>query len=689
MQRRGLGSTVVLAVALATAPLAAGAAPRPAPGAEAGAAPAGPASGGGAVRRAIPHGDRNGDRVDDAFERRLRAAAAGDRLAVVVTGLGAAAARHAVGDFALRHRLPLVDGFSATMTAGQARALARRPGVRRVEAVTTVHTMDDGTSRDFGATAAATDRPGLDGSGVGICVIDTGIDPAHEQIQPRTVTFKDFIGTRSTAYDDHGHGTHVASIAAGDGVGGTSAATFAGVAPAAGLWAAKVLSSSGSGSNDGVAAGVQWCAAQSGVRVLSMSLGDDAGGDGTDVVSLAVDNAVAAGDVAVVAAGNAGDGARTIAAPGTAAGAITVGAVAEHSNPVGTDRHDDGIWLAAFSSRGPTVDGRAKPDVTAPGVTVRAADAGTASGYVTFSGTSMATPYVAGAVALGLEAAPQATPANVRSALTATTLDAGAPGVDNEWGAGLVDVRAFVDALAGAAAPRRTPFPAWSRVTGVVPDGGFVDVPIEVSAEGVGQPLAATVAVDGELTCTLFFFGACWSAEFSPDLDVELRRPDGTVAAISECPLSGLSCGVGRQEVVAVRPAVAGTWVLRVFAFSGSPNNGTGGPFAVDVVQGPAGVTEPPPPPVNTVPVADAGPDLSVRANRKTGLGSFTLDGTRSTDADGDLLTHTWTDASGTVVGTGALLALKRAVGTWTFVLRVDDGRGGTSSDTVVVTVRR
>ena len=684
MQRRRFVSTLVLAVALAAVPLAAGAAPRPEPG---------PSSGGpgsqGAVQRKVPHGDRNHDRVDDAFEQRLRAAAARDRLDVVVTGLGAAEARHAVGDFALRHRLPLVDGFSATMTAGQARALARRPGVRRVEAVTTVRATDDGTSRDFGATAAATDRPGLDGSGVGICVIDTGIDPAHEQIAPRTVTFKDFIGTRTTAYDDHGHGTHVASIAAGDGAGGTSAATFGGVAPAAGLWAAKVLSSSGSGSNDGVVAGVQWCAAQVGVRVLSMSLGDDAGGDGTDVVSLAVNNAVAGGDVAVVAAGNAGDGARTIAAPGTSTGAITVGAVAEHSNPLGTDRHDDGIWLAAFSSRGPTVDGRVKPDVTAPGVTVRAAQAGTTAGYVTYSGTSMATPYVAGAVALGLEAAPQASPANVRSALTATALDAGAPGTDNEWGAGLVDVRAFVDALAGATAPRRTPFPAWSRVTGVVPNGGFVDVPIEVTAEGVGQPLAATVAVDGTLTCTLFVLGMCWSEEFSPDLDVELRRPDGTIAATSECPLSGLTCGVGRQEVVAVRPAVAGTWVLRLFAFAGSPNNGKGGPFAVDVAQGPTGTSQPPPPPVNTVPVANAGPDLTVRANRKTGLGSFTLDGTRSTDADGDQLAYTWTDAAGATVGSGALLGLKRAVGTWTFVLRVDDGRGGTSSDTVVVTVRR
>ena len=169
--------------------------------------------------------------VDAAFGQRLRTA--GGRREARRRGHrpGRRCGRAIVGGFEVRERLPLVDGFSATLTAGQARALARRPDVRRIEPVTMLHTMDDGTSRDFGVTAAVADRPGLDGSGVGICVIDTGIDPAHEQISPRTVTFRDFIGTATTAYDDHGHGTHVASIAAGDGGGGAQAATFAGVAP--------------------------------------------------------------------------------------------------------------------------------------------------------------------------------------------------------------------------------------------------------------------------------------------------------------------------------------------------------------------------------------------------------------------------------------------------------------------------
>jgi serine protease AprX len=624
--------------------------------------------------------------VDAAFGQRLRSAAAGERLTVVVTGLGAGAAERAVGGFEVRERLPLVDGFSATMTAGQARALARRPDVRRIEPVTMLHTMDDGTSRDFGVTAAVADRPGLDGSGVGICVIDTGIDPAHEQISPRTVTFRDFIGTGTTAYDDHGHGTHVASIAAGDGGGGSQAATFAGVAPAASLYAAKVLNAQGSGPNDAVAAGVQWCAAQPGVQVLSMSLGDSAGGDGTDVVSLAVNAAAAGGDVVVVAAGNGGDQPGTIASPGTATGALTVGAVSDHSNPIGTDRHDDGIWLAAFSSRGPTVDGRTKPDIAAPGVTVRAADAGTAAGYLTLSGTSMATPFVAGAVALGKEQVPGATPAQVRAAMTLTAKDVGAAGADNDYGAGLVDVRAFVDALASPAAARLTAFPTFTRLSGTVPTNGFVDLPIEVPAASVGQPLAATVTIAGQAVCSIF----CLLIEWSPDLDVQLRRPDGTVAASSRCALEGLSCGIGRAEVVATRPSVAGTWTLRVYADTGSPNNGKGGSFAADVSLGPVvGSEPPPPPPANTPPVANAGPDFSVTAAKRGKLATVVLDGFRSTDLDGDPLGFTWRDSSGALVGSTSRVTLQRGIGTHTFTLTVTDGRGGTSTDSVTVTVRR
>ena len=75
---------------------------------------------------------------------------------------------------------------------------------------------------------------GVDGSGAGICIVDTGIDPGHEQLDSKSIVWKDFVGTAATPVDDHGHGTHVASIAVGDGVGGAQAARFRGVAPAAG-----------------------------------------------------------------------------------------------------------------------------------------------------------------------------------------------------------------------------------------------------------------------------------------------------------------------------------------------------------------------------------------------------------------------------------------------------------------------
>lgn len=677
MKRRAVVVMVTLGASLAVS--AAGAAPAP------DRQSAAPQSATG-----VPHGDRNGNRIDDALESRLVRAQPDTRMDVVVTGLPVTRARQLVGAFAVRRQLPMIDGFSAIMTAGQARALARQPDVRRVEAVTQLHTTDDGTNSDFGVVAARADRPGLDGSGVGICIVDTGVDAAHEQIVPRTVVFRDFVGTGTTAYDDHGHGTHVASIAAGDGTGGPSAASFAGVAPASSLYAAKVLDSSGSGPNDAVIAGVEWCAAQPGVDVISMSLGDDAGGDGSDAVSLAVNQAVQGGDVVVVAAGNSGDSPKTISAPGVATGALTVGAVAEWSNPVGTAWHDDGIWLAAFSSRGPTTDGRTKPDMTAPGVTVQAARANSGSGYVSYSGTSMATPYVAGAVALALQANPAATPAQVRAAVTGTALDAGAPGPDNEWGAGLVDARALVDAVAGSATPRRTPMPTFVHVSGSVPDHGSTTLPIEVPAGGLGLPLSVTVTLAGTGGCVVIF-GACWPVEWSPDLDVELIDPNGIVAARSECALNGLTCAYGRQETVAVRPSVAGIWHLRVFTFEGGPDDGAGGTFVADISRGPlvgALAPPPPPPPPNAPPVANAGPDQRLPAITKNKVGTFTLDGRGSTDPDGSIAGWSWTQ-NGAVVGTSPTVTLSRKIGTWVFRLTVTDDDGATDTDEVTVTVTR
>ena len=676
------------AAALTVPPGLAGAAPSAAP----------PASRTPSSASQVIERDRNADGVSDDLERDLRDAAAGERFRVIVTGVGSATGRRLVGPFQVLHELSLINGFAGTMTAAQVRALARHPLVHRVEADGVVRALDDATNRDFGATAARAAVPGLDGTGVGICVIDTGIDPNHEQIAPRPVAFKDYVNARTTAYDDHGHGTHVASIAAGDGVGGSSAATFGGVAPAADLYAAKVLDGSGSGADSDVAAAVQWCHDQPGVDVLSLSLGSP-GTDGRDAVSLAVDAATAGGDVVVVAAGNSGDAPRTVSAPGVAAGAVTVGAVSDHSAPVGTARRDDGIWLAAFSSRGPTLSGLTKPDVAAPGVTVTAADAGTTAGYVTYSGTSMATPFVSGAVALALEAAPAASPTAIKDALKATALDAGPTGTDNEWGAGLVDVAAFVDRFTSVDVGS-TAFPRHQRSTGTVPDNGSVELPIPLGEDAVGKPLAVTLtSTSGALLCDFLCQIGFTTGEWSPDLDLELRDPAGTLVADSQCALSGLSCATGRQETIGVVPATAGTWTLRVYAFSGSPNNGRGGGFELDIFHGPvSGSTPEPEPevppeePANQPPVADAGEDVTVKVAKKATEAPFTLDGTGSHDPDaepGETLAYRWTDESGEEVGATAKVDLSRPAGTYTFDLVVTDVDGARSApDTVTVTVQ-
>lgn len=675
-----------------------------------------------------PAGDRDGDLIADELEAALAAASPEDRLDVIVEGVRPGPARSQIGAFELGFDLPIIDGFSASMTAAQVRGLLHVPGLTRISADGVVRALDDAGNRDFGVDAARTDNVGstgaqLDGRGIGICVVDTGVRPDHEQLSGRVVGFFDAINGRAGAYDDHGHGTHVSGIALGDGTAPdgasesarTTAARAKGVAPAALLYAAKVLNSQGSGQDSQVLAGIDWCvqrkSASPPVRVISMSLGDAAVTGGSDPMSTAVNNAVSThGLVVVVAAGNSGDAPYSINSPGFAADAITVGAVADWSAPT-TAASDTGIWLAGFSSRGPVSGSDAvKPDIAAPGVSVLSATPASASSYEAWSGTSMATPFVAGAVALALQADPATTPAQLKAALMATALDRGPAGTDNDWGAGLIDVRALVDAVEDTGVPVvtsvRTGFPTMDRLEGAVGPHESKSFTITVPAGGDGVPLALTMTItSGDCGSWCLLLGPAFG-EWSPDLDMELLDANGRRIAVSECTLAGLSCGIGRQETIGVRLA-AGDYTLRVYEWTGGA--AVGGTFRVDISRGPQTLGAAPQPddhkaadgtgsdggggggqPVNQAPTANAGEDqtcLLTSSGRKAKC-AFTLHGSGSTDPDGSITGWAWS-LGGKTVGTDSTLSQSKPAGTYTYTLTVTDAGGLSASDSVVVTVRR
>jgi serine protease AprX len=553
--------------------------------------------------------DDDGDHISDDLDRRLAHLTRSTRVDVVATFVDRASLRDArptVRASALGRSFSLIDGFSARLTAGQIRSLSRRPGVIRVEKDFAVHVLDDAASRDYGVTAARTDF-GVTGAGVEVCIPDTGVSPNHEQLDSKApIAWADLVNGQATPYDDQGHGTHVASIAVGDGVGPSLLADrMQGVAPAAALSAVKVLDSTGSGADSLAIAGIQWCANRASVGVISISFGSDLPSDGLDGVSQAVDAAVLTkGKIVVAAAGNSGDTPDSITSPGSAVQSITVGAGADWSAPLNAPYRSEGPYLAPFSSRGPTDDGRIKPDIVAPGETIEAARYGTTTGYVVESGTSMATPFVAGTAALLRQLKPAWTQADVRAAIEGTAFDVGVAGKDNDWGAGLLDAYGAVALATGGSG--NTTIPTYRHLTGTVANNDTWTTTFTLGTGDLGAPIAATITLNGAAVCVLDLGPlGCLAYEWSPDLDAELIDPSGLVVATSTCA-ADVECGVGRQETLHTTPVAAGTYTIRITPYADTPNDGTGGTFSVDLFTGPVGATiPPPPPPPQTIHVGD------------------------------------------------------------------------------------
>ena len=322
---------------------------------------------------------------DDAELTRGDYAAVLGRVNAVLRGRGAVPA-HVYAD--------AIRGFSAFMSEQDALALAADARVEYVEEDSVVEAIATQTSPPWGLDRIdERDRP-LSGiytyartcSGVNAYVIDTGIRRTHTQFGGRAIGGVNTVPDGRSSTDCNGHGTHVA---------GTIGGSTYGVAKSVRLYAVRVLDCNGSGANSDVIAGVDWVR-RNRIRpaVANMSLG----GGASSALDTAVNNSINAGVTYVVAAGNSFDNARYYS-PARVAAAITVGS---------STSRDSRSW---FSNYGSVVD------MFAPGSSIKSAWYTGDTATETLSGTSMATPHVAGAAARYLQGNPGASPATVQSSL--------------------------------------------------------------------------------------------------------------------------------------------------------------------------------------------------------------------------------------------------------------------------------
>ena len=337
--------------------------------------------------------------------------------------------------------LSIINGAVALIGPANEQALQRHPGILRIEqdAVAQVLGKPDTAAKPQPKPPApsgeglpwgvdridaelvwdanrdlAVDAGANAGAGVTVAVIDTGIDLTHPDLQANIVGGYNAINPALSANDDNGHGTHVAGTIAG--VDNTIGVL--GVAPQASLLAVKVLDAQGSGYYSDIIEGIQWSIGKA--QVINMSLGGT-----TSIQSFhdAVKQAYNAGIVIVAAAGNSGPKDNTVNYP------------AKYPEVIAVSATDSSNKLPRWSSRGPEVE------LAAPGASIYSTARG--GGYTTMSGTSMASPHVAGVAALvraggasGVEA--------IRTILRQTADDFGAAGKDNLYGFGLVDAEEAV-----------------------------------------------------------------------------------------------------------------------------------------------------------------------------------------------------------------------------------------------------
>ncbi|MFD8890662.1 S8 family serine peptidase [Streptomyces sp. NPDC059566] len=334
-----------------------------------------------------------------------------------------------IGAVALAADKEQAAAFWADVTGTDARARSLSGGLKKLWLDGKVQANLERSTKQVAATAAW--AAGYDGKGTKVAVLDTGTDLDHPDLAGRVSASKNFTDSDTDA-DRQGHGTHTISTVGGSGA--ASGGAKKGVAPGAELLSGKVLNDGGYGLDSWIIAGMEW-AVEAKADVVSMSLGDPSQTACDDPLAAAAERLSQQGPLFVIAAGNSGPGNNTVSSPGCAPSVLTVGAV---------DRDDT---TAAFSSRGPAgLRHTLKPEIAAPGVGISAAAAGGRGvyAYQSMSGTSMATPHVAGAAAVVKQRHPDWTGQQIKAALVGSA-NTKVPGDVRETGGGRLDVKAVID----------------------------------------------------------------------------------------------------------------------------------------------------------------------------------------------------------------------------------------------------
>lgn len=532
----------------------------------------------------------DGQKLPTDLAAQLPTLADSDRLAVIVettvapTSTVLASMQAAVGPFTTRFVwTEVLFGFAATLTKAQIQGLLARADVVQIEPDRPYYPLLDTATLYTGVQKARQDF-GVTGKRVAVAVVDTGIDGSHVDFQGKIVAWKDTSGDNTTSPNDsNGHGSHVAGIVAGSGRGD---ARYTGVAPDAKLVGVKVFPSTSPFANSSaIIEGIEWIVKNKdayNIVAANLSLGSIIPcSDGKSANSKAVDNAASRkGVTMVIAAGNAGPGPCTVSSPGDARLAVTVG---NNIDPGTASASKRGWGLAISSSRGPTADGRVKPDVIAPGTAIMAVATGTGTGYTAKSGTSMASPFVAGVVALMKEAGPGLKPDKVKRILMETATPWGPARPNQEYGWGMLNAYQAVKA-AGE-------FPTGQfDLFGIRHDfiegslAGDLDAKTyRLTVTDTSTPLAMTLVIADWQAIAYRSANGVRVSEGTPNFDLELYDPAGTLVSLSPCA-AGYGCTVNllttnteRQEQIRYLPKVTGDYTLKVVS------RGGGGRFFLDV----------------------------------------------------------------------------------------------------------